>query len=41
MGTAESRQTRALGRRLPENDEELRDYVRKLKEEDKKSAQPR
>ena len=40
-GSAASRQTRALGRRLPENDEELRDYVRKLKEEDKKSAQPR
>ena len=37
----ESRRTRSLGRRLPDDDEELRRYVRKLKEEDRKSAQPR
>ena len=38
---AERRQTLAAGQRRPENDDELRAYVRKLKAEDKKSARLR
>ena len=41
LAAVEMRQMRPLGQRMPETDDELRDYVRRLKEKDGKSAQPR
>jgi len=41
LGYARSRQRGATGRRPLQTDEELREYVRRLKEDDRRSAQPR